>query len=138
MHVMVKFILLNKHYQGLFFDSSLVIFTVFLSEQFSIGPTSNLPNNPWMQIRGWEFSLACADHQLGCVACFHSILFTQRESASACLFQLQRISQEILAQQNCYYFHLILPTAFSSFKIYWEVEYISLSKSPLFVSLGCA
>lgn len=85
MHVMVKFILPNKHYQRLFFDSSSIIFIVLLLEQFLVGPTSNLPNNPWMQIRSWDFSLACADHQLGCMACFHSILFTQRGSASACL-----------------------------------------------------
>lgn len=85
MHVMVKFMLPNKHYQGLFFNSSSIIFIILLLEQFLVGPTSNLLNNPWMQIRSWEFSLAYADHQLGCMACFHSGLFTQRESASACL-----------------------------------------------------
>lgn len=85
MHEMVKFMLPNKHYQGLFFDSSSIILVILLLEQFSVGPTSNLPNNPWMQIRSWEYSLACADYQLGDMGYFLSSLVMQTESASAYL-----------------------------------------------------
>lgn len=136
MHVMVKFMLPNKHYQGLFFDSSSIILIILLLEQFLVGPTSNLPNNPWMQIRSWEHSQAWADYQLGDKGCFHCSLFTQNQPLLTFVVLCQRISWEIFAQQNCYYFHLILPTVFCLSKIYWGVC-ISLSKCPCLVSLGC-